>query len=87
MINPIPEKGFPDAKLKPLPADTYLTMPSNVTSESPLSLDYRLIDKTQYYPLELHIAIEAWIHIFAYASLQSRVDNYKTYKQTAYHVC
>jgi len=66
IINPIPFGDSPDINIAPL-SENHFTHSRNSSRESPLYVDHDLAAMYSYYPIELHLAIEAWEHIFAYA--------------------
>lgn len=66
LINPIPFGTQPDTRITTLPEETFLN-PRDRNREPPLYNNHDIASEHPYYPIELYLSIEAWIHIFAYA--------------------
>jgi hypothetical protein len=69
LINPIPEKPILGSHFEKLSEDQFINTPLNNETNTPLPLtiNHDIAKKWAFYPPELHMAIEAWIHIYGYA--------------------
>ena len=75
LINPIPEKNSPEINIEPLSEKHH--------HDPPLSINHHIANKCQFYPAELHIAIETWVTLFSYPPPNHKADRqkYETLKQ------
>ena len=80
LVNPFPFGNCPIIKIKPLPQEAFVNLPTNGHEKSPLYINHELAKQHKFFPIELHMAIEAWTHIFAYAPKDYK-PQHKTYKQ------
>jgi len=69
LINPIPEYPILASHFDELPEDAFINPPpdNEISSPLPLIINHDIAKNWAFYPPELHMAIEAWIHIYGYA--------------------
>ncbi|MCK5681338.1 hypothetical protein KAI46_11065 [bacterium] len=67
ILNPIPEKNSPRIDFTTLKSEAFINKPTGTKDLLPLSINHDTAIKCQFYPAELHMAIEVWVNIYGYA--------------------